>query len=353
MLLGADPELIIENEENEQVPADELFGFAGEIGTDGHSHVMEIRPAPAENPLSLVDNIEELLQKANQMIPYDLQLKAGSYCHDPIGGHIHFETRYSRKLLNLLDCYLAVPLLLLENLNDAIYRRKNTNYGLLSAYENKMWGFEYRTPPSWLVSKGITQSTLCVAFVIVKSYKARERILKEQYINESDFINCKKEQFRKFVFKNFDDLFKSKFCRDSIALHVASLKSLIHLKLQWKCDEDVLTTWKIRKPNKILINMQDQNVFQIVKESGIENTFEKLFIYGLRQDRDLDVALSFKANQDLQKYLSDQNLRFSQGVTFGRAENYNKNYECIGLGFKIRKDVNYAAEILRKICELK
>ena len=79
--LGADPEFSIMLKDN-RIPADRILnilfkdlestgsGFkikkAGEIGWDGHSLTGEIRPAPANTPRQLVENIRQLFTAMNE-----------------------------------------------------------------------------------------------------------------------------------------------------------------------------------------------------------------------------------------------------------------------------------------------
>jgi hypothetical protein len=88
----------------------------------------------------------------------------------PIGGHIHFSgVGLNFKLLRSLDNYLTLPLICLED-SRGIERRPK--YGFLGDFRIPTHGgFEYRTPPSWLISPTLTKGVFALAKVIASEYQ--------------------------------------------------------------------------------------------------------------------------------------------------------------------------------------
>jgi hypothetical protein len=189
--IGADPEFCIlkqgdtveYNEFYREHP--ELFGtneYKDEIGLDGGWCALEVRPRPSKNPLEVVANIHNILRKSVISCPKLLKYrwKAGAFVNgNPIGGHIHFGVKeYTNKhtgfvknpdLVKILDNYLALPSLLLENRKEGKDRRDEMDcgYGLPKDYRSNKWGFEYRVCSSWITSPYIAAAFLCLAKTIV------------------------------------------------------------------------------------------------------------------------------------------------------------------------------------------
>jgi len=176
--LGCDPEFgFLETDTHNVVPAHDIIsqGWRGKFGTDGHSEIAEIRPTHSDDPRELVKNIEQAFKYGIKRYPdlKNLTWKAGSMIgNNPIGGHIHFGTYHSQSLTKMLDCFLAVPALLLEKRSEAVARRDH-GYGNLGNIRNKSWGFEYRVLGSWLTSPKIATSILCLAKTIVEEWSIR------------------------------------------------------------------------------------------------------------------------------------------------------------------------------------
>ncbi|MEI2396352.1 putative amidoligase domain-containing protein, partial [Paenibacillus phytohabitans] len=87
-----------------------------------------------------------------------------------LGGHLHFSgVTLCAPLLRALDNYLALPMLLLEDVRAAARRPR---YGVLGDFRRQPHGgFEYRTLPSFLVSPVIAKGAVCLAHLIVSHYE--------------------------------------------------------------------------------------------------------------------------------------------------------------------------------------
>lgn len=178
-MLGADPEFGFLDRQGHSISACEIIKddlHADTFGLDGSNEVAEIRPAPSENPFTVVANIGRALRHGASehegTIAYDW--KAGSSVDgSPIGGHIHFGTKVLKDGYNLqenlgtLDRYLAQTMILLEDPDEARERRDAGSYGRLGDHRDQKHGFEYRSPSSWLTSPYIASGVLCLAKAIV------------------------------------------------------------------------------------------------------------------------------------------------------------------------------------------
>ncbi|QQE80951.1 hypothetical protein [Alicyclobacillus sp. SO9] len=174
--LGTDMELMLRNPVGKMVLASNYFTRKGRVGCDDRSvrmdgkrlPLLELRPNPEDNPLQLVTNLRDAMVEASSKINRaNVEWRAGSMPFKPYstGGHIHFSgVQLSSHLIKVLDQYLAIPLMLVEATDTASQRRPK--YGFLGDFRQKEWGFEYRTPASFIVSREVTTAAYCLAYVI-------------------------------------------------------------------------------------------------------------------------------------------------------------------------------------------
>jgi hypothetical protein len=259
LTIGADPELELQN------PLTDEFIHASTVisdnhndqpfGLDGASSTAELRPEPAQDPLTLTDNIYSILKNYSRLSSfnkvYDLRFQATSH-NLTLGGHIHlghlllksnltsitdrlkvqpllnfnpikqlimdykknfssyssvfislsasenphsvqvenhpnlpdpeeniledflrdFSFTRRNKIIELLDNFLSIPLLFCEVPSEAKFRKRN-GYGALNCSRSQDHGFEYRTPPSWISERKLTEAVLCLAYSL-----ARDSLLK-------------------------------------------------------------------------------------------------------------------------------------------------------------------------------
>lgn len=179
-LLGADPEFVLRRPDGRVVPASRFFPKAGRVGCDavilpGRRVIfplVELRPAPAREPRELTRQLVLTMRQAARRIPdASLEWLSGGMPVKglPLGGHIHFGGMWlNARLLRALDNYLSLPLALIEA---ETTRRRRPKFGFLGDAKRKSHGgFEYRTPPSWLVSPGIARGVLALAQLIAVRY---------------------------------------------------------------------------------------------------------------------------------------------------------------------------------------
>lgn len=206
--VGCDPEFVMINKDGMAVhPVSELRGFSspceiGWFGYDGtgESRIFEIRPNYSVDPRVVVENIRQLFGRVLEVIPETRNYRwlAGSSVYSkPLGGHIHFGAKSSSDIVLALDVLLA-PLVALIEVESDRRTRLDKNYGHLGAAEPKLYGFEYRTPASWLWAPGLAIAVLALGQGIVQDGLSRRlpwqaiRVLEDRYVRRDDAaITCR------------------------------------------------------------------------------------------------------------------------------------------------------------------
>ncbi|MFC5403710.1 putative amidoligase domain-containing protein [Cohnella soli] len=170
--LGADPEFVLLSEEGKVVPASRYFRPEADAGCDsvrvrGEKRwpLVELRPRPTTEPGQLAADVRRLLVvAAEKTAGAALNWRAGALPVPglPIGGHIHLSgVALTGERLRALDNAVALPLRLLEPASAA---RRRPRYGALGDVRRQPHGgFEFRTPPSWLVSPRLTLGAFALA----------------------------------------------------------------------------------------------------------------------------------------------------------------------------------------------
>lgn len=215
VMLGADPEFMMQSLEGQIVLASKYFPRFGSVGCDAiwhgqnrsHKPLVELRPRPTNNPRQLIIRMYQGMMKATQKVGGSVQWLAGALPHKsyPLGGHVHFSgIPLNFKLLRALDNYLALPLVLVEDPRGVKRRPK---YGFLGDFRRQFHGgFEYRTLPSWLVSPTLTKGVIAAAQLIAARYPYLSlNPLKEIAIQEA-YYRGSKEKLKSFVYELWEDL---------------------------------------------------------------------------------------------------------------------------------------------------
>jgi hypothetical protein len=183
ILLGGDPEFeVVDVRRWEIIPADEVDVFAegGEspfsvVGTDGNSSIGELRPGPCETPEEYVQEFMSILKDLRKKAPWiELSVEGNTY---PLGGHIHVGAKDAfvretlqanvRVFVSALDDFIGK--LLLSTSGAA-----RGEYAVLSAYEEKPHGWEYRTVPTCIYGD---LEVLRITYKLVKGLV--EKLLRE------------------------------------------------------------------------------------------------------------------------------------------------------------------------------
>jgi len=172
VMLGADPEFILMSATGRIVQASKFFPLGGEAGCDsmrirGEKYwpLVELRPRPFAEPGRLTADLRRLLNVASEFTAgNELSWRAGAMPVQgvPLGGHVHISgAALHGERVRALDNVVALPLRLLE---PAVATRRRPRYGALGDVRRQPHGgFEYRTPPSWLVSPRLALGTFALA----------------------------------------------------------------------------------------------------------------------------------------------------------------------------------------------
>lgn len=170
--MGCDPELMC-HRRGFYVPASNYFRQNSSFGLDGCESIAECRPGISSSPIDLTAKLRTVIEYGHQKAP-DIEFYAGHYVDNhPIGGHIHFGVPADPETTNSLD-------IVMYSLSNCIddkaqrQRREKSGYGKRKAVRNKEYGFEYRTPGSWLLSPAVTLVNLTfakLAVIAARDYK--------------------------------------------------------------------------------------------------------------------------------------------------------------------------------------
>jgi hypothetical protein len=182
VVIGTDIEIMLRNASGKMVLASKYLPRKGRVGCDDRSvnfdgkrlPLVELRPEPESSPLFLLNNLRDTMSEASASINRShVQWRAGSMPFRPYstGGHIHFSNvAFSSHLVRVLDSYVGLPLMLVEDQRTARLRRPK--YGFLGDVRQKDYGgFEYRTPASFVINPEITAAALCLAYTAVVHHK--------------------------------------------------------------------------------------------------------------------------------------------------------------------------------------
>lgn len=194
MLIGADPEFLLFDNDGNVVRANNVLPKPGPIGSDGA--MIEIRPDPTQCPSKLVTNMKGIFAN-NQLTNSikDYAWKAAIYHKDaqrdyPVGGHIHlgnppgmgkFISGDSKSYLfavfnKIMDELLAIPLIKLDGSDLGKSRRSdcqmamgNDGYGFYGEWRSCNGRLEHRTLSGlWLMHPVVAECVLGAAKAIAE-----------------------------------------------------------------------------------------------------------------------------------------------------------------------------------------
>lgn len=214
--LGADCELVLSTCDGKAVMASRYLSKQGRVGCDGVMlrgrgmiyPLVELRTLPSHDYKKQVQEIAVSLQLAiNRIKRPDLGWFAGGMSLQglPTGGHLHVSGAWLHaELLRVLDNYMALPYLLLED--DASLRRR-PQYGGLGDFRRKNHGgFEYRCLPSWIVSPRLVLSVCALLRYLVEFWRTlRQRPLNDPALQLA-FYNGEKTACRDAVEQIWQEL---------------------------------------------------------------------------------------------------------------------------------------------------
>lgn len=229
--IGCDPELICKSN-GRFTPAHNYYKSQSSFGLDGCESTAEIRPGQSESPIDLTSKIYQILEYGHNKAEH-LEFYSGHYVEDyAIGGHIHVSTPPSPEIIEGLDVVLGSLSNTIDDL-DQRKQRESTGYGQKGAYRRKSYGFEYRTPGSFLLSPTVTLVTLTLAKLAVwgtLNFNLNWKGLKQRQRNRNFLKNIKT-----YLQEIPED------CQEGIR----QLDQLLDKPLNWNCD--ILPNWGLRK----------------------------------------------------------------------------------------------------------
>jgi len=159
--IGCDPELVCRLD-GLYTPARRYFKFKSSFGLDGCDSIAELRPGYSESPIDLTSKIYQIIEYGHNKYP-ELEFYSGHYVDDlPIGGHIHISIEPTNKTINALDTVLGSLSNCIDDKTQRI-KRERSGYGKRGSYRRKPYGFEYRTPGSFLLSPATALVTITLA----------------------------------------------------------------------------------------------------------------------------------------------------------------------------------------------
>jgi hypothetical protein len=251
--MGADLEFMLRSRQGKMVMASRYFPQQGVVGCDDRTlagdrtrrPLAEIRPEPATTPENLLANVKKALKKAHQFAKHSSsEWLAGSapFTRYPIGGHLHFSgVAMSARLINLLDVYLGLPLMLIEDPETA--NRRRPKYGFLGDIRKKEHGgFEYRTPASFLVDPQITYAVFALADTIVRHHHELPYLPLHRQDYARAFYRSDRDYLLPLVEEAFRELAKTKTYAHYQAI-IEPIVMMIRRDEVWDESQDIRRVW--------------------------------------------------------------------------------------------------------------
>jgi hypothetical protein len=277
-----------------------------QIGTDGCASTGELRPTYANSPEGHFNNIKTLIGQLYNISKGEFKIMGGNFpSFTSLGGHIHFgnlpDGIDSNKMAELLDIYLSLPLLLVEE-EEPARKRRTGSYGKLGQIRRQSWGQEYRTPASWILHPDIAMAVLCLSYTIIDhyinnlDYKANKILL--DYIKKTDSFNMAKiKDIEPFIVHCYEEITKMDLF-PKYKKEINLIFKMIQRGEKWDESKDMLCTWgfKGKEENKTqLLHSKDKGIANIcsgIKINSKKDTNLTLYIYGLSEAREHDTLMT-------------------------------------------------------------
>jgi len=225
--IGCDPELVLRKNGN-FVCAYDYFKANSSMGLDGCESIAEIRPGFSESPIDLTAKIHKILEYGHEKHS-ELEFISGQFANDfSLGGHCHFSVSPEPKIISALDTVLYSLSNCIDDKQQRL-KRERTGYGKKSAYRKKYYGFEYRTPGSFLLSPATTLVTFTLAKLAVIG------VIEDNL----DFVELKERQHSKTFITNLKHVLHTipDDCREGLK----ELDTLLGKTLDW--NQNILPNW--------------------------------------------------------------------------------------------------------------
>lgn len=381
--IGSDVELgIVYDDLKTQKMAREIYD-SNPIGwgVDGHSDIAELRTdsQSCESPEKHIDALLKYLENPPEELRTPKHVIVSGSCVlpgiDPLGGHLHFNGTPAlatnlKNIIRALDYFVALPILVYENPTEATYRRLKTSYGKLSSYREKSsninsYHFEYRTLPSFFVTKGMLKAVYKIAYTVVSAYHdqpttnlslpPRRWWVKKFYFGQRD----KLRRFIPTIHTKLRTLPLYPKYRDDIE----SFFGLAPVVKPWKCPQPsfvtkYLTGDKVTKQVSTVRwngNYSDYHISDILQEliNG-KVPLVNVFIFGIKDAH--GITLSYQTNFEDQVSLPSYTPFLKRKIISGRT--FTEPTISIGLSRSLRRAhnantiANYVRDSVDQICAL-
>ncbi|MFD0682496.1 MULTISPECIES: putative amidoligase domain-containing protein [unclassified Paenibacillus] len=254
IMIGADPEFLLRNDQGKVIFASRFLEKEGPVGCDaivlpGFRKVYplaELRPEPSSDVGQLIINLRRTMQIATRQIQDEsLQWLAGGMPVKgfPLGGHLHFSgTWLNSELLRVMDNYLALPLILLE---DATTGNRKPKYGFLGDFRRKRYGgFEYRVLPSWLISPTVAKGVFAMSKLIADHYSLLQARPLNELSMQKAYYEGDKSSIRPLIPGLWGDLTRLPTYR-KYEKYLTPIKSMLLRQEGWNEQGDIRRGWKI------------------------------------------------------------------------------------------------------------
>jgi len=177
--IGADPEFILVNAAGSYIHAETLgLNTTRAFGCDMAGRQAELRTIPSRSALEVTASLAEALQWMGAFHKDEVMnlhwMATAFNGKDGCGGHIHFGRRRPTRdteirIMDNLTSRLMAEGVLLKNY--FLARRQGTKYGKWGDFRAQVYGYEYRTTPTYLASPWLTFYVLTVAKLAVHDGK--------------------------------------------------------------------------------------------------------------------------------------------------------------------------------------
>jgi hypothetical protein len=256
--IGADLEIMIASPQNKIMIASNYLPQNGKIGCDAiwlgtdrsKKPLVEFRPSPSSQPLDVFAEIHQLMKEATKKLPRSAKWWAGGlpFARFPIGGHIHFSQVFlSSRLIRALDNYLSLPLSMIESERSL---KRRPRYGYLGDVRPQWYGgFEYRTPPSWLVNPTIAKGTLVLGYLIAASYKELTQTPLNNYDIQKAFYQGERAKILPIAARLWKEIEATSLYRQYSQILNAYKKRLFSEE-RWNEYADIRRSWQLPPYNK-------------------------------------------------------------------------------------------------------
>ena len=260
LTFGADPEAVLWSIDNERLVGASESGFPSHdssgnkrkiregkpvLKCDGASFTFEIETPPFTNPEAGVELFRMALTDLSNHSHHLDFFGGGRIENTSIGGHIHFSQPVDNKLTKILDATIGHLGFVVGGKNQWL-RVKKGSYGKYGSVERKNYGFEYRTPPSWLISEEWTLAYLSLAYTVGHAFNEES----DKCFNTILELNKLKIPKRYRLLKALD-FYKKEFPHIYYGKHLSPIFRSIRTNKTWKAvykptyETTCLKRWKL------------------------------------------------------------------------------------------------------------